>query len=267
MDRSRAGNGDVTSSSRKRNTEGNASRLESLRSDEVELGILEPGKWQRRADGDKEEAHAMRKLNFDVHRDQATLRSVNSASGAEGRGGEQMWENRHSRSSALLASSASNTAHSTSFRESIKTVGNMVKQFSNEIMRTSRGASSRVLDLGHPDAPLAALPIDPELGHGAAAPDQMQKSASTAEHAIQGLKEISKATATADQRKSWEQVEARFQKLATSEGMLPRSNFAECIGEHSILISSHTTPNAVNSVLHSFKNQFLSYLWFSLLQE
>lgn len=263
MDRSRSGNGVVTSSSRKRNTEGNAIRLESLRSDEVsvEMGILEPGKWQRRADGDKEEAH------FDVHRDQATLRSVNSGSGAEGRGGEQMWENRHSRSSALLARSASNTAHSTSFSESTKKVGNMVKHFSNEIMRTARGASSRVLDLGHPDAPLAVLSIDPELGHGAATPDQIQKSASTAEHAIQGLKEISKATATADQRKSWEQVEARFQKLATPEGMLPRSNFAECIGEHSILISFHTTPNAVNSVLHSFKNQFLSYLWFSLLQE
>jgi hypothetical protein len=248
MDRSRSGNGVVRSSSRKRNTEGNAIRLESLRSDEVtvELGILEPGKWQRRADGDQEEAHAMLELNFDVHRDQVTLRSVNSGSGVEVRGEEQMWEHRHSRNSAIsaiLARSGSYTAHSTSFRESIKTVGNMVKQFSNEIMRTSRGASSRVLDLGHPDAPLAALPIDPELGHGAAAPDQMQKSASTAEHAIQGLKEISKATATADQRKSWEQVEARFQKLATPEGMLPRSNFAECIGEHSTIpLIRHRTP-------------------------
>jgi len=58
----------------------------------------------------------------------------------------------------------------------------------------------------------------------------MQKNPSRAEYAIEGLRYISKATATADQKKSWEQVEARFHKLANSDFMLPRSCFAECIG-------------------------------------
>ncbi|KAG0624252.1 hypothetical protein M758_3G233800 [Ceratodon purpureus] len=230
MERTGSGNSFVRLSTLKRITDGNI-RLETLRSEEVsvDLGIPEPGNWHRRAALSDEEAHAMLELNFDVNRDHVTLRSVNSGAVAEVEGEEQMWEHRHSRNgaiSAILARSGSNTTHSTSVREGIKTVGNMVKQFSSEIMRASGSASSRVQDKGQFSVPLAATHIDPELGQGT----QMQKSASTAERAIQGMKEISEATATADQRKSWVQVEARFQKLATPEGLLLRSHFAECIG-------------------------------------
>lgn len=215
------GNSFVKVSSAKRAAEGGI-RLGSVQSDEVSV-VVEPGNWQRSGGRDEEEAHAMLELNFDVGHDHVTLRSVNPGAIAETR----MWEHGHSRSrnsamSAILARSASHS----SFRDGIKSVGHMVKQFSNEILRTgSHNASSRV----QPDASPPFLPIsaDPELAH-----NHRQNSAS---HAIQGLREISKATATADQRKSWVQVEARFLKLASSNHLLPRAHFAECIGQCSDL--------------------------------
>jgi len=209
-----------------------------LRSDEVMVdvvGLLEPGSSSNSAHPRAEEGHAMLELSFDVHGDQVTLRSVNSGAIAEVpvADEEQMWERtsssdrrRHGRSSGP----ASNTnSRSASFRESIKAVGNMVQHFGSTLSRTSRNDhGTRVQDASiTPLFQPEALAMDPEIGLDGR---HMQKSASRAEYAIQGLRMISKATATADQKKSWAQVEARFHKLATPDNMLPRSNFAECIG-------------------------------------
>ncbi|XP_057860986.1 respiratory burst oxidase homolog protein A isoform X2 [Cryptomeria japonica] len=54
----------------------------------------------------------------------------------------------------------------------------------------------------------------------------LEKSLSAAEHAIQGLRFISKATGD----KEWLQVETRFDKLAGPDGKLARKDFGACIG-------------------------------------
>ncbi|CAK9208687.1 unnamed protein product [Sphagnum troendelagicum] len=58
----------------------------------------------------------------------------------------------------------------------------------------------------------------------------MVRTMSGAEYALEGLRFISQATATADQKYLWEAVETRFKRLASYDNMLARSNFAECIG-------------------------------------
>ncbi|KAL2635068.1 hypothetical protein R1flu_006547 [Riccia fluitans] len=58
---------------------------------------------------------------------------------------------------------------------------------------------------------------------------RLARSASSAEHALQGLRFINKATATADQQQQWEAVKARFDKLKNAEGLLPKDQFANCI--------------------------------------
>lgn len=230
--------------------QGSAKRS-NLRSDEVlvDVGLLEPAaesssNWaidhpKVDANDKLEEAHAMLELSFDVHGDHVTLRSVNPGAIAEVpnvAGEEQMWERTNSSDrrrrgrnsvSAMVASAASEShnSRSTSFRESIKAVGNMVQQLSSNLTRNSRNGRRQDM-AGNPLFEPKPLIMDPELGD----PRHMQKSASRAEYAIKGLQMISKATATADQKKSWAQVEARFHKLATPDNLLTRSNFAECIG-------------------------------------
>ena len=75
---------------------------------------------------------------------------------------------------------------------------------------------------------------DPELGRCRSF-SKLQKSQSEAEHAIEALRCINKAAATADQMKSGPKVKARFHKLANAENFLPRSNFPECIGAQSMI--------------------------------
>lgn len=58
----------------------------------------------------------------------------------------------------------------------------------------------------------------------------MVRTMSGAEYALEGLRFISQATATADQKYLWEAVETRFKRLASCDNTLARSNFAECIG-------------------------------------
>ncbi|KAL3692736.1 hypothetical protein R1sor_006387 [Riccia sorocarpa] len=58
---------------------------------------------------------------------------------------------------------------------------------------------------------------------------RLARSASSAGHAIQGLRFINQATATADQQQQWEAVKARFDKLKNAEGLLPKAQFANCI--------------------------------------
>ena len=258
MERSRSGNSFVKISSTKRG---------SVRADEVTVELGEAGNWERRAGSDDfDEGGAMMELHcdYDVNRDQVTLRSVTASAGAgaEVRGEEAKWEHRRSRNSAIsaiLARSASNhTASSLSFREGVKAVGSMVKQISHEVVRSvSHSGSSRVQRLGASEAPFVAMQtVDPELG---LASTQMQKSGSRAEYAIQGLKEVSKATATADQRKSWAKVEARFQQLSSPDGMLARSNFAECIGQYP-LSSSSSLPSLSPLSLSAFQRNLASHI-------
>lgn len=217
---------------------GPGQRLDEVSVDVVSM--LEPGSssshaatWQVRGDGGEEAmagtsslstslsmGHAMLELNFEVSRDHVTLTSVTPAGGNTG-AGVPLWEGGNG--------SELDGRRPSSFRESMKTVGTLVKQFSHDFTRNQRNGS-RVQDLGSRSL-ASGKPGDdgdPELGKCGSG--RMQKNPSRAEYAIEGLRYINKATATADQKKSWEQVEARFLKLATSDFLLPRSHFAECIG-------------------------------------
>lgn len=191
------------------------------------VSMLEPGgsssspqAWQQPGCEDipGEAPRAMLELNFEVGRDHVTLTSVTPSSTS---------------SSCLEHCEIGNgydaRGRSNSFRESMKSVGTLVKQFSHDFTRNPRNGS-KVQDADNtPGMSSSGIdPPDPELAKCASI--RMQKNPSRAEYAIEGLRYISQATATADQKKSWEQVEARFHKLADSDFMLPRSCFAECIG-------------------------------------
>lgn len=218
-------------------------RLSFVRSDEVSVNIsglqsaTSASATVQLREGDLgafSTGHTLLELSFAVSKDHVTLQSLTPTAVSEvsiveenemraerntGNDLEARWPNRPM---PVLSSSC----HSDSFREGMKTVGTMVKQFGNDLARSSRNAS-RVQNLGSPSSEFGVL--DPELDD--LIPIRMQKSTSSrAEYAIMGLQYINKTTATADQKKSWEQVEARFYKLANEENMLLRSDFAECIG-------------------------------------
>ncbi|XP_024385792.1 respiratory burst oxidase homolog protein B [Physcomitrium patens] len=218
-------------------------RLSFVRPDEVsiDMSALQPATSAsltvqlREGDpGAFSTGHAMLELSFAVSEEHVTLQSLTPMDDSEvpfpvenetweGRStGNDLDARRPSRPMPISSSSC----HSGSFRESMRTVGTLVKQLGNDLARSSRNAS-RVQDLGSPCSESGFL--DPELDNPICT--GMQKSTSSrAEYAIKGLRYINKATATADQKKSWEQVEARFHKLANLENMLHRSDFAECIG-------------------------------------
>jgi len=61
---------------------------------------------------------------------------------------------------------------------------------------------------------------------------QLQRSSSRAQRALSGLRFISKKTTTMaeDAAVLWEEVAAKFDKLADEHGLLSRERFAECIG-------------------------------------
>jgi respiratory burst oxidase len=58
---------------------------------------------------------------------------------------------------------------------------------------------------------------------------QLQRTVSSAEHALEGLKIIKDITTTADQQRQWEGVKAKFHTLKNEEGVLQKCDFAECI--------------------------------------
>lgn len=209
-----------------------------LRPDEVSVDIvsmLEPGSCSSHTTWQQQNEHeglqmgssqaAMLELSFEVGRDHVTLTSVTPTEvPLENRNNSEMG----SSTSHEIMDREVDARRPSSFRESIKTVGTLVKQFSHDFTRNPR-SGSKVQDADNNNHSNNNLADDPELGKCGSI-RIMQKNPSRAEYAIEGLRYISKKTATADQKKSWEQVEARFHKLANGEFMLPRSSFAECIG-------------------------------------
>ncbi|CAK9210002.1 unnamed protein product [Sphagnum troendelagicum] len=125
-----------------------------------------------------------------------------------------------------------------------------VRQLSQELpfllRNSSRVQASNSPDLFDPELAKASLSSSPDEYSSTSTsspPDQQQHAAaaatggggmvrtmSGAEYALEGLRFISQATATADQKYLWEAVETRFKRLASYDNMLARSNFAECIG-------------------------------------
>ena len=174
--------------------------------------------------------HTMLEVMVDVGKDHVTLRRVTSGQceveipvlTADAQQ-QMMWD---------ASSQAGDQPHrlSSSFRESITKVGTMVRQLSHDLTRhqrnTSKVQNSSEASMGSEAfAGIFNSAADPENGQG-----MMRRTRSGAEYALEGLRFINKATATADQKKSWEQVEARFHRLANADFMLSRANFAECIG-------------------------------------
>ncbi|KAG6553108.1 hypothetical protein Mapa_005446 [Marchantia paleacea] len=110
-----------------------------------------------------------------------------------------------------------------------------VQAISQELKRLSR-TGSRVLSVRFsPDFdPLVNDPNgnEPNIVKPAnlnPANPRLARSASSAEHALQGLRFINRATGTADQQQQWEAVKTRFHKLKNADGLLPKSQFANCI--------------------------------------
>jgi hypothetical protein len=151
-------------------------------------------------------------------------------------------------------SSSRSGAGEYSFRESFRRLSSatsFVRQLSQELPFLLRN-SSRVQASNSPDlfdselakASLSSSPDEYSSTSTSCPPDQQQHAAaaatggggmvrtmSGAEYALEGLRFISQATATADQKYLWEAVETRFKRLASYDNMLARSNFAECIGK------------------------------------
>lgn len=59
---------------------------------------------------------------------------------------------------------------------------------------------------------------------------KLQRTRSSAQRALNGLRFISKTTGASDAEELWKQVEARFESLAV-DGLLARADFGQCIGK------------------------------------
>ncbi|KAJ6294407.1 hypothetical protein OIU76_022475 [Salix suchowensis] len=91
------------------------------------------------------------------------------------------------------------------------------KRSGSNVVRT---ASSRIRQVSHEIKRLTSLSKRPPLG-------RLDRSKSAAACALKGLKFISKTAGGA----GWAAVEARFDEItASTEGLLPRARFCECIG-------------------------------------
>lgn len=192
--------------------------------------------------------HTMLEVMVDVGKDHVTLRRVTSGQyevdipvlTADAQQ-QVMWD---------ASSQAVDQPHrlSSSFRESITKVSTMVRQLSHDLTRhqrsTSKVQNSSEASMG-PEAFAGVFnaAADPENGEG-----MMRRTRSGAEYALEGLRFINKATATADQKKSWEDVEMRFHRLANADFMLSRANFAECIGVCVLFVPIYE-PNCVKPVI------------------
>ncbi|KAJ7300204.1 hypothetical protein O6H91_06G050500 [Diphasiastrum complanatum] len=110
-----------------------------------------------------------------------------------------------------------------SFKRSLKNnASSRVKQFSHELRKLSltRGSAARVLS-GRKSQDLN--PLTPRSR------SKLTRSKSGAESALHGLRFISK-NVNADQKALWREVEARFDKMASPDGILSCSDFGLCIG-------------------------------------
>ena len=58
---------------------------------------------------------------------------------------------------------------------------------------------------------------------------KLQRTRSSAQQALKGLRFISKNTGASDAEELWKKVESRFESLA-KDGLLSREDFGECIG-------------------------------------
>jgi hypothetical protein len=173
----------------------------------------------------------------------SSFRRIVDQAGDAGRGGDIQ---------QARCSSSRSGAGEYSFRESFRrltSATSFVRQLSQELpfllRNSSRVQASNSPDLFDPELAKASLSSSPDeysststssppeqQQHAAAATGGgMVRTVSGAEHALEGLRFISQATATADQKYLWEAVETRFKRLASFDNMLARSNFAECIGK------------------------------------
>lgn len=88
-----------------------------------------------------------------------------------------------------------------------------------------RSASSRIRQVSQELKRLASLTSQPRRG---SQPGRFDRAKSAAAYALKGLKFISKTDGAA----AWAGVEKRFNELtASTNGLLPRALFGECIGE------------------------------------
>jgi hypothetical protein len=185
----------------------------------------------------------------------SSFRRIFDQAGDAGRGGDIQ---------QARCSSSRSGAGEYSFRESFRrltSATSFVRQLSQELpfllRNSSRVQASNSPDLFDPELAKASLSSSPdeysctstssppEQQHAAAATGGggMLRTMSGAEYALEGLRFISKATATADQKYLWEAVETRFKRLASYDNMLARSNFAECIGKKN---KTNTQKNSSN---------------------
>jgi hypothetical protein len=182
----------------------------------------------------------------------SSFRRIFDQAGDAGRGGDIQ---------QARCSSSRSGAGEYSFRESFRrltSATSFVRQLSQELpfllRNSSRVQASNSPDLFDPELAKASLSSSPDEYSSTSTsspPEQQQHAAaatggggmlrtmSGAEYALEGLRFISKATATADQKYLWEAVETRFKRLASYDNMLARSNFAECIGKQNKTKQTH----------------------------
>lgn len=91
-----------------------------------------------------------------------------------------------------------------------------------------RNASAKIRQVSHEIKRLASSSRKPQLS-------RLDRTKSAAAHALKGLKFISKT----DGGSGWAAVEKRFDEItASTNGLLPRSRFCECIGKYAKYVDS-----------------------------
>lgn len=195
--------------------------------------------------------NTMLEVMLDVHHDTVVLRGLNQPPGSSGSGADSgpisLWassnsapfsgpisstesiDDEMSQHEATLLSDGWERKHSFRPSSSFRRSGSArLKQLASGIGRLSRNSSS---------ARVKSVAFSGAVAIGEGEP-RMSRSVSSAEHALEGLRYINKATITDDQKSQWEEVKKRFDSLKGPDDRLARADFAACIGRWYHIIHS-----------------------------
>ncbi|XP_024534924.1 respiratory burst oxidase homolog protein A [Selaginella moellendorffii] len=163
------------------------------------------------------EYHQLVELTLDVRKDSVTLRSIapipaQSAQAADPHGNTLLLDTR-SNSNSKRASPQETAAL-------IKSASAKLSKFTGDVWSHVRQLSSRSGKKAKDQEVVAPSSRGADIR-------RLARSKSGAEHALQGLRFISKSN---NQKLAWELVSRRFDKLASEEGFIDKSDFGLCIG-------------------------------------
>eukprot|EP01018_Ginkgo_biloba_P027729 Gb_19318 [translate_table: standard] len=185
------------------------------------------------AGADDDDQEELVEVTLDVHDNSIVLRSVAPAAHEDAEAGMLAVDGLERRSSRNSSFSRSASSRLRQFSQELKAeasskVRKLSQDFMAELKRLSWNHSSASKVLGQQiNAGEDPVILDARAVRKQRA--QLDRTRSGAQQALKGLRFISKTTGNNDGQELWKIVEAQFHLLA-KDGLLSRSDFAQCIG-------------------------------------